>query len=116
MGATATVWSKSTWELYSFEPVDQTKVVLFLFQIKAFNILEPFKPRFFFSGVFHLRTWQFHQFHSVSKARGAGYSIMWGDLPYPEHRRVVDVEVILGGGGSGNAVAARLFVNVADCW
>lgn len=26
------------------------------------------------------------------------------DLPYPEHRRVVDVEVILGGGGSGNAV------------
>eukprot|EP00435_Cladocopium_sp_Y103_P012255 s4673_g3.t1 len=26
------------------------------------------------------------------------------DLPYPEHRRVVDVEVILGGGGSGSAV------------
>lgn len=26
------------------------------------------------------------------------------DLPYPEHRRVVDVEVILGGGGSGTAV------------
>eukprot|EP00438_Fugacium_kawagutii_P031137 Skav201761 [mRNA] locus=scaffold1973:346110:356866:- [translate_table: standard] len=30
-----------------------------------------------------------------------------GDLPYPEHRRVVDVEVILGGGGSGFAVASR---------
>eukprot|EP00435_Cladocopium_sp_Y103_P030600 s2336_g7.t1 len=26
------------------------------------------------------------------------------DLPYPEHRQVVDVEVILGGGGSGSAV------------
>ena len=30
--------------------------------------------------------------------------IFQGELPYPEHRRVVDVEVILGGGGSGSAV------------
>lgn len=30
--------------------------------------------------------------------------ISQGELPYPEHRRVVDVEVILGGGGSGSAV------------
>ena len=36
--------------------------------------------------------------------------ILQGELPYPEHRRVVDVQVILGGGGSGSAVDPWIFM------